>query len=143
MHYTVCFLFDGAGRVLLQKKDRTDFAGRLNGVGGKFQPGESPGDCALREIREETGCIPDNLTWLGDLTPPDNCDGAHRDEACHLHFFAGMAKAQDISQQPGETEALEWHSLGEILGSPLDPRLAGDGDVWYFIQKGARILGCI
>jgi 8-oxo-dGTP diphosphatase len=29
--------------------------GKWNGLGGKFEPGESPEDCAVREIKEETG----------------------------------------------------------------------------------------
>ena len=33
--------------------------------GGFIDAGESPRDCAARELREEAGCIARDLTWLG------------------------------------------------------------------------------
>lgn len=30
-------------------------AGKWNGLGGKFEPGESPEECVIREVREESG----------------------------------------------------------------------------------------
>jgi len=44
-----------ADRVLLIHKRRGHGAGRINGPGGKLEPGESPLDCAVRETLEETG----------------------------------------------------------------------------------------
>lgn len=35
------------------------------GVGGKFEPGETPGQCAAREMREETGLTPAKLKYRG------------------------------------------------------------------------------
>lgn len=43
------------GEVLLIRKRRGHGAGRINGPGGKPDPGESPLACALRETEEEVG----------------------------------------------------------------------------------------
>ena len=52
---------------------RTKKAGDENhdkwiGVGGKFEPGESPEDCMLREIREETGLTATRWRYRGIVT---------------------------------------------------------------------------
>jgi len=54
--YVVGFLFDGAGNVVLIKKNRPAWqAGFLNGVGGHMEINESPGTAMSREFKEETG----------------------------------------------------------------------------------------
>jgi 8-oxo-dGTP diphosphatase len=45
------------GRVLLIHKRRGHGAGRINGPGGKLDPGEEPLAGAIRETEEETGII--------------------------------------------------------------------------------------
>ena len=54
---TLCYLQrDGAYLMLHRnKKPDDENAGLWLGVGGKFEEGESPEDCLLREVREETG----------------------------------------------------------------------------------------
>lgn len=54
---TLLFLVHG-NRVLLIRKLRGHGAGRINGPGGKLDPGETPLECACRETREETGVEP-------------------------------------------------------------------------------------
>ena len=54
---SLCYLErDGEYLVLHRtKKENDENGGKWIGVGGKFEPGETPDACALREVREETG----------------------------------------------------------------------------------------
>jgi len=54
---TLCYLEkDGQYLMLFRNRKKNDLnAGKWVGVGGKFEEGESPDDCLLREVQEETG----------------------------------------------------------------------------------------
>jgi 8-oxo-dGTP diphosphatase len=56
-NYVVGFLFnDWKQTVVLIEKQKPDWQkGRLNGVGGKIEPGETPFEAMTREFEEETG----------------------------------------------------------------------------------------
>lgn len=62
--YVVGFAFDTAKtRVALIRKNRPTWqAGRLNGIGGKIEEGETPLDAMSREFQEETG-YPYPIWW--------------------------------------------------------------------------------
>jgi 8-oxo-dGTP diphosphatase len=55
--YVLALLFTPErDRVVLMRKTRPAWqAGRVNALGGKLHPGESPADAARREVREEAG----------------------------------------------------------------------------------------
>lgn len=54
--YVVGFALDNHGRVALIRKNRPEWqAGRLNGIGGHVEPGETPAHAMAREFHEETG----------------------------------------------------------------------------------------
>ena len=55
------------GKVLLIRKKRGLGAGKINGPGGKVEPGETPEQAAVREVREELGVEPTGVTRAGDL----------------------------------------------------------------------------
>jgi 8-oxo-dGTP diphosphatase len=52
------------------KKANDMHAGKWNGLGGKFEPGETPEACAIREIYEESGLRIEQPEWRGLLTFP-------------------------------------------------------------------------
>jgi 8-oxo-dGTP diphosphatase len=51
-------------KLILMRKNRPAWqAGKLNGVGGKFEPGETGADCMVREFFEETGVQTEISDW--------------------------------------------------------------------------------
>lgn len=143
MKYTVCLLFNKKrNKVLLLLKNKTDYAGKWNGVGGKLEKHETPKMCALREIKEETGvneCDLEQFTWLGDMHLPYDC-GCDA-ETCSLSFWAGIVKKSSVSQQSGETEKLRWFPIEDILQKKIDDEyLAGDGNLLYFINWAKKLV---
>lgn len=143
--YTVVVLLNGDGsKVLLTKKDRTAFAGMLNGVGGKIEDGETPMDGAYREVQEETSLKPediDMMTWLGTLIIPEQCDERNADKYPELHFFSGIVNDESKAHKPdSETEPIAWYEIGEDNMPISDLEVAGDGDLRYFITLARKWL---
>jgi 8-oxo-dGTP diphosphatase len=54
---TLCYLKRAGSTLMIHRTKRRDdiHAGKWNGLGGKFEPGESPEECVTREVREESG----------------------------------------------------------------------------------------
>lgn len=143
MHYTVCLLIcRQTNEVLLVKKDRTDFAGRYNGVGGKLEKGEFPEECAVREIKEETGAdVKGRVRWLGSTDLPKDC-ATHGADGCALHFYTADVDKTEVSQQTGETEELKWFPIDEVLQTPVTSKqFAGYGQVQNYLALA--ILGYV
>ena len=57
--------------MLFRNKKENDYhEGKWNGLGGKFEQGESPEECAIRELEEESGLIAKELILKGHITFP-------------------------------------------------------------------------
>lgn len=67
---TLCYLERGNAYLLLHrtKKDHDENRDKWIGVGGKFEEGESPEECLLREVREETGLTLTRWRYRGIVT---------------------------------------------------------------------------
>ena len=67
---TLCYLErDGQYLMLHRIKKENDLNhDKWIGVGGRFEKDESPDDCLLREVREETGLILDRWRFRGVIT---------------------------------------------------------------------------
>ena len=121
----VPFLNDPAGeepQVLLLRQYRYAADGYLYEIpAGRLDPGESPADCAARELKEETGCTAERIEPLTTiLTTP-----GFTDEVIHLYMATGLThgKAEREADEFADTvimrlsEALERISTGEITDS--------------------------
>ncbi len=69
---TLCYVMrEGKTLMLYRNKKENDYhEGKWNGLGGKFEPGETPEECALRELKEETGLDAINPRLKGMITFP-------------------------------------------------------------------------
>lgn len=56
--------------LLRNKKEKDYHIGKWNGLGGKFLEGESPEECAIREIKEESGLVAKKMKMQGFITFP-------------------------------------------------------------------------
>ncbi len=55
------------GQILLIRKKRGLGAGKINGPGGRLEPGETPVEAAVRETREELGVVAVSPALRGEL----------------------------------------------------------------------------
>ncbi len=74
---TLCYLQRDGQTLMLHriKKDKDVHEGKYNGLGGKFHPGETPEDCVVREVKEESGLDVHRPVLRGVMTFPEFKDG--------------------------------------------------------------------
>lgn len=83
------------GQVLLIRKKRGLGAGKINGPGGRLEPGESIEACAIREAQEELLITPTGLESSGE-----NLFQFVDGYSIHVHVF----RASGFSGTPSETD---------------------------------------
>lgn len=82
------------------------------GIGGKFEEGESPEDCLLREVREETGLTLHSWKYRGIVTFVSDEWGTE-----YMHLFDSSDFSGEIKKcDEGE---LEWIDKHELLSLPI------------------------
>lgn len=94
---TLCYLEQDGKYLMLHRtaKEKDVNKDKWIGVGGKFEPGEAPEECLMREVREETGFTLLDYRFRGVLT--FLCDKAEP-EYIFLYtseHFSGELKACD------------------------------------------------
>ncbi len=65
--YTICFIRKG-DKLLLLNREYPLWMGCWNGVGGKLEPNETPHECAIREVFEETDIKVSDIIFKGTVT---------------------------------------------------------------------------
>lgn len=111
---TLCYVEqDGKYLMLLRNKKKQDEnAGKWIGVGGKFEEGESPQDCLLREVQEETGLRLTQYRFRGIVTFVSD-----QYETEYMHLFTAHGFEGEII--PCDEGELRWVEKDEVLSLPL------------------------
>jgi 8-oxo-dGTP diphosphatase len=103
---TLCFIVE-AGRIMLIHKRRGLGAGKINGPGGRLEPGETLVEGAIRETIEETGVRPIDPEIAGEISF-QFLDGY----SLHCTVFIAHAREGEPVETP---EALPfWCAVGEV-----------------------------
>lgn len=110
---TLCYVQkDNKTLMLYRNKKENDYhEGKWNGLGGKFELGESPEDCAIRELKEEAGLIVKNIIMKGFITFP-LFDG--KDDWHVFLFVIDRFEGELIDSAEGELEWIDNDKLSEI-----------------------------
>ena len=88
-------------------------------VHGHIEPGETPGQAALREMREETGLEPARLYNVARV----EAFYRHRtDEIALIPVFAGVVDARAEARLSSEHDQVEWLAPAEAAGRFSWPR---------------------
>ncbi len=112
---TLCYV-KKKGRTLMihRTKKRNDIhRGKWNGLGGKAEQGETPEECVVREVMEESGLIISNPVLKGILTFP-LFDGEQ-----DWYVFVFVARTFDGTLQESSEGHLEWIEDAELLNLNL------------------------
>jgi 8-oxo-dGTP diphosphatase len=95
------------------KKENDMHQGKWNGLGGKLNPGESPEDCVIREVHEESGLIISDPLLKGFLTFPRF---ANEEDWYAFVFVARKIEGQLIESEEG---VLKWIDDEQLLNLDL------------------------
>ena len=131
---TLCYVRRNRQTLMLHRNKKANdmHEGKWNGLGGKFDPGETPEACAIREIYEESGLIVRNPALQGILTFP-----AFNDD---IDWYAFVFVAREFSGELIESPEgdLAWIDDAALLDLPLWP---GDRIFLRWLEQGPIFSG--
>lgn len=131
---TLCYLRKN-NHTLMQYRNRANdiHYGKWNGVGGKFLPGETPEQCAIREIFEETGLIAKKLQLKGFITFPKFSNN----EDWYVFVFL-VTEFVGVLEQSSEG-VLQWIPNEDLYNLPL---WEGDKLFLQWLDKNEFFTAC-
>lgn len=112
-------------KILMCKRKKDPFKGKLNFVGGKVEPNEDELHAAYRELEEETGITKDDIT----LTNLMNFE--YKISGTELEAYAGKLN-KDVRLKE-ELNSLYWISKDEDFNN-LD-KFAGEGNILNMLKQ--------
>ena len=128
---TLCYIDNGDSYLMLHRVKKANDAshGKWIGVGGKCEADESPDECMLREVKEETGLeiirwhYRGIVTFISDTWPNE-----------YMHLFTATAWRGEPDMSIDAEGTLAWIRKADL---PVTP---GIGDPTLTLWEGDRIF---
>ena len=100
---TLCYIENDGKYLMLHrvKKENDVNKDKWVGIGGKFEDGESPEDCVLREAKEETGLTLTSFKYRGIVTFVSD-----KWETEYMHLFTADGFSGELTEC--DEGVLEW-----------------------------------
>ena len=111
---TLCYMENDRDEYLMLhrvKKENDANRDKWIGIGGKFEPGESPEECVVREAREETGLQLTDYRYRGLVTFVSD-----RWETEYMHLFTAHGWTGEVRECDEGT--LEWIGKDDLAALP-------------------------
>lgn len=139
---TICYIEkDGKTLMLYRNKKKNDIhEGKYVGIGGKFEFGETPEECIIREIKEETGLTVNSLRYHGLISFPKFAN----DDNWYMFIFScrdfegevaedrlddcpegrllwvDNDKVMDLNMWDGDRVFLEWVATKKVFNAKIE-----------------------
>lgn len=110
---TLAYVRDGERTLMLRRPGGFEGGGSWNGLGGKFERGESPEECLAREVREESGLKVLDATLKGFITFPEFSGG----EDWYVWVYVVTRFGGTLT--PSSEGELFWVKTAELTDLPL------------------------
>ena len=126
---TLCYLLRGDDVLLLHrvKKENDLNHDKWIGIGGKFEEGESPEECLIREAWEETGLTLTGYQYRGIVTfVSDEWEGEY------MHLYTATGWTGELKEC--DEGVLEWISREKMK---MLPQWEGDKIFLRLLEEGA------
>lgn len=134
---TLCYIKQNDKYLMLHRTKKSDDPneGKWIGIGGHMEDGESPEECVVREVREETGLILKEFRYRALITFTSDLY-----ETEYMHLFTADIFEGAITDNCEEGE-LEWIESDKIMELPMWEGdrmfipLIKDDDTGFFSMK--------
>lgn len=132
---SLCYIEQNGNYLMLHrvKKEQDENAGMWIGVGGKFEDKESPEECVLREVREETGLTLTAYRLRGIVTFVSD-----QWETEYMYLFTATAFEGELTDS--DEGVLAWIPKEKILelphweGDAIFLRLLSERDTFFSLK---------
>jgi 8-oxo-dGTP diphosphatase len=138
----LCFIRDERSLLLIRKKLGLG-SGKINGPGGRLNPGETPEEAAIRETREEVGLLVSDLSRVAELSFIF-LDGY----SLHCTVFLAQSFSGTLRESPEAApfwcpvEKIPYHKMWEDDRFWLPRVLQGEKIRGCFLFDGEKMTSC-
>lgn len=144
---TLCYIERDGQYLMLHrvKKEHDENRDKWIGVGGKCEEAESPEDCLLREVREETGLTLTQYRYCAIVTFVSDCWPTEYMHLFHATGFCGTLRRCD----EGELAWIDKHALFRLQqwqGDRIFLRLMEENRPFFslkLVYQGERLVDAV